>query len=68
MHVVLTAAEGTPQPLPGTHGVSIWYVHLAVSSVTPTMIFRCVESTGRAAAAATVKASTSSKSRKPRTA
>jgi hypothetical protein len=38
---------------------------LAVSSVTPTMIFRCVDSTGFGADAATVNvASTSRKSRR----
>ena len=35
MNVLRTSFEGTPQPLPGTHGVSIWYVEDGFQTVAP---------------------------------
>lgn len=35
MNVLRTSFEGTPQPLPGTRGVSIWYVEDGFQTVAP---------------------------------
>jgi hypothetical protein len=35
MNVLRTSFEGTPQPLPGTHGVTIWYVEDGFQTVAP---------------------------------
>jgi hypothetical protein len=35
MNVLRTSFEGSPQPLPGTHGVSIWYVEDGFQTVAP---------------------------------
>jgi hypothetical protein len=35
MNVLQTSFEGTPQPLPGTRGVSIWYVEDGFQTVAP---------------------------------